>query len=69
LAGLTKIDPELPATWLEEDEPIYVHPRSPYVRVDALRSTRTVRIELRGVVLAESHSSVMLFEIGLPTRH
>jgi uncharacterized protein (DUF427 family) len=69
LTGLAKIDPELSAVWLEEDEQIFVHPRSPYTRVDALRSTRPVRIELRGVLLAESHSAVMLFETGLPTRH
>jgi uncharacterized protein (DUF427 family) len=69
LAGLAKIDPRLPATWLEEDEQIFVHPRNPYTRVDALRSTRTVRIELRGVILAECHSPVLVFETGLPTRH
>ena len=46
-----------------------MHPRSPYVRVDALRSTRRVRIELDGVVLAESASPVMVFETGLPTRY
>jgi uncharacterized protein (DUF427 family) len=69
LAGLVRIDPQLPATWLEEDEQIFVHPRNPYVRVDALRSTRTVHIELHGVVLAESHCPVMVFETGLPVRH
>jgi uncharacterized protein (DUF427 family) len=37
--------------------------------VDALRSTRTVRVELDGVVLAESSSPVMVFETGLPTRY
>ena len=31
--------------WFEEDEQVFVHPRNPYVRVDALRSTRHVRIE------------------------
>jgi uncharacterized protein (DUF427 family) len=46
-----------------------VHPRNPYVRVDALRSTRPVRVELDGVVLAESPSPVMVFETGLPTRY
>jgi uncharacterized protein (DUF427 family) len=55
--------------WFEEDEQIFVHPRSPYVRVDALRSTRTVRVELSGTVLAESSSTVMVFETGLPTRY
>jgi uncharacterized protein (DUF427 family) len=55
--------------WFEEDEEVFVHPRNPYSRVDALRSTRVVRIELDGVVLAESASPVMVFETGLPTRY
>jgi uncharacterized protein (DUF427 family) len=48
---------------------VFVHPRNPYVRVDALRSNRTVRVELDGVVLADSRSPVMVFETGLPTRY
>ncbi len=48
--------------WFEEDEQVYVHPRNPYTRVDALRSTRPVRIELDGAVLADSRSPVMVFE-------
>lgn len=55
--------------WYEEDEQVFIHPRSPYARVDALRSARRVRIELEGVVLAEADSLVMLFETGLPPRH
>jgi uncharacterized protein (DUF427 family) len=55
--------------WFEEDERVHVHPRSPYTRVDALRSTRHVRVELHGEVLAESSSPVLLFETGLPTRY
>ena len=55
--------------WFEEDEQVFVHPRSPYVRVDALRSAQTVRVELDGTVLAESSSPVMVFETGLPTRY
>jgi uncharacterized protein (DUF427 family) len=55
--------------WFEEDEEVFVHPRNPYARVDALRSTRTVRVELAGVVLAESSSPIMVFETGLPTRY
>jgi len=55
--------------WFEEDEEIFVHPRSPYTRVDALRSTRAVRVELDGVILAQSSSPVFVFETGLPTRY
>src|SRR6476469_9475964 len=54
--------------WFEEDEPLILHPRNPYVRVDSLRSHRHIRVELDGMVLAETHSPVLLFETGLPTR-
>ena len=43
--------------------------RNPYVRIDALRSHRHVRIEIDGAVLAETRSPVLLFETGLPTRY
>lgn len=55
--------------WFEEDEQVFVHPRNPYTRVDALRSTRTVQVSVDGVLLAESRSPVMVFETGLPTRY
>ena len=56
--------------WFEEDERIVGgHPRNPYARVDALRSHRHVRVELDGVLLAETRSTVLLFETGLPTRY
>jgi uncharacterized protein (DUF427 family) len=54
--------------WLEEDEPIYVHPRSPYVRVDILASSRHVKVELDGVTIAESSKPTILFETHLPAR-
>ncbi len=69
LAGMARFDWDALDAWFEEDEQVFVHPRSPYVRVDALRSTRSVRIELDGVALAESSSPVMVFETGLPTRY
>ena len=34
--------------WLEEDEPVYTHPRDPYTRVDILASSRHVRVEVDG---------------------
>jgi uncharacterized protein (DUF427 family) len=55
--------------WYEENEQIFVHPRSPYTRVDALRSSRHIRVAVAGVTLAESSSPVLLFETGLPTRY
>jgi uncharacterized protein (DUF427 family) len=69
LGGTVRFEWSALDAWFEEDEQVFVHPRNPYVRVDALRSTRPVRVELDGVVLAESPSPVMVFETGLPTRY
>jgi uncharacterized protein (DUF427 family) len=55
--------------WYEEDEEVFVHPRDPFVRVDALKSTRHVRAERDGHLLAESDSPILVFETGLPTRY
>ncbi len=69
LAGTVHFDWAALDSWFEEDEQVFVHPRDPYHRVDALRSDRAVRVELGGVVLADSPSPVMVFETGLPTRY
>jgi uncharacterized protein (DUF427 family) len=69
ITGTVRFEWDAFDSWFEEDEEVFVHPRSPYVRVDAIPSTRHVRIELDGVVLAESSSPVMVFETGLPTRY
>jgi uncharacterized protein (DUF427 family) len=69
LSGTVRFDWASLDAWFEEDEQVFVHPRNPYVRVDALRSSRPVRVELDGVVVADSPSPVMVFETGLPTRY
>jgi uncharacterized protein (DUF427 family) len=69
LAGFVRFDWAAMDAWFEEDEQVFVHPRSPYTRVDALRSTRRVSVSIDGVPLAESSSTVMVFETGLPTRY
>ena len=56
-------------TWMEEDEIVYTHPRSPYVRIDALASSRHVLVTLAGVVVADSRRSVVLYETGLVPRY
>jgi uncharacterized protein (DUF427 family) len=55
--------------WLEEDEPIYVHPRDPYKRVDILASSRQVEVGIDGQVVASSRQPRILFETGLPPRY
>jgi uncharacterized protein (DUF427 family) len=54
--------------WLEEDEPVVGHPRDPYHRCDVRRSSRRVRIEAGGEVLAESDRPRLMFETNLPVR-
>jgi uncharacterized protein (DUF427 family) len=64
VAGLVRFDWDA-LDWFEEDEQVFVHPRNPYSRVDALRSSRQVRVELDGHLLAESTSSVLVLRPGL----
>ena len=51
-----------------EDERQLGHLRDPYHRVDAMESSRHVRVTVGGEVVAESDRPVMLFETGLPPR-
>ena len=55
--------------WFEEEERIVGHPRDPFKRIDIRSSSRHVRIEVDGQVLAESVRPMLLFETGLPTRY
>ena len=77
-AGFRPDDPELAEyvvldfkafdEWYEEDERLVSHPREPYHTVALRPSSRTVRVELNGVLLAESSRPTFGFETSLPTR-
>lgn len=54
--------------WFEEDEEVFVHARDPYKRIDILRSSRHVIVEVDGVVVADSTKPTMLFETSLRRR-
>ena len=54
--------------WREEDEHIVSHPHDPFGRIDVLRSSRHVRVEHDGRLLAESSRPMLLFETLLPVR-
>ncbi len=69
LRDLVRVDWGAMDEWLEEDELVYVHPRSPYTRVDILASSRRVQVVLDGVELADSDQPRILFETGLPPRY
>ncbi|RXZ83128.1 DUF427 domain-containing protein [Paenibacillaceae bacterium] len=55
--------------WFEEEEEVFVHPRDPYKRVDAIISSRHIQVELNGVVVADSKRPVIVFETGVPVRY
>jgi uncharacterized protein (DUF427 family) len=69
LRGLVRFDWDSMDAWFEEDEEVYVHPRSPYTRVDVLPSSRRVEVSIGGVVVADSNQPRILFETGLPPRY
>ena len=56
-------------SWFEEDDEVFVHSRDLYSRVDVLHSSRHIRIEVRGVTVADTHRPCLLFETHLPTRY
>jgi uncharacterized protein (DUF427 family) len=55
--------------WFEEETEVFVHPRSPEVRIDALPSSRHVRVLIDGEVVADSVRPTILYETGLPPRY
>ncbi len=78
VAGFRPADPDLADyvvldfrtvdEWFEENERNYGHPRDPFHRIDILPSSRSVRLELDGELLAESTKPMLLFETMLPAR-
>ncbi len=54
--------------WYEEDEEMLGHPRDPFSRVDALRSSRRVQVQVGGRLIADSSCPVLVFETGLRVR-
>jgi uncharacterized protein (DUF427 family) len=69
LAGLVYVPFDAADKWLEEDEPMLGHARDPFARIDVRRSSRHVRVEKDGELLAETRRPTLLFETGLVTRY
>ena len=69
LEGLVLLDSAGLDAWFEEDDPVLGHARDPFSRLDILPSSRTVRIALDGVLVAESARPQLVFESPiLPVR-
>ena len=69
LAGYILLEFAAFDAWYEEDEPNVAHPRDPFHRIDIVHSSRHVRVERDGEVLAESSNPYLLFEPPLPVRY
>jgi uncharacterized protein (DUF427 family) len=68
LAGYVALDFGAFDAWYEEDEQVVGHPRDPFHRVDVRRTSRPVRIEIDGEVIADTTQARLLFETSLPVR-
>jgi len=69
LAGYLALDWEALDHWFQEDDEVIGHLRDPYHRVDVLPTSRVIRVELDGDVLAESDRALAMPETLLPTRY
>lgn len=56
-------------SWLEEDLPIYGHPKDPFKRIDILPSTRPIEVRIGGTTVAKSSFAQHLHETGLRVRY
>ncbi|KAK4946018.1 hypothetical protein LTR10_014820 [Elasticomyces elasticus] len=71
LAGLVKIDFKALDALYEEQAQVLYHPKDPYHRVDILPTGRKVRVEIDGVVVADTEDQggvFSLWETNLPGR-
>jgi uncharacterized protein (DUF427 family) len=68
LRGRVRFDFDAMDAWFEEDEEIFVHPRSPNTRIQILPSSRHVTVAVDGIVIADSHRPTFLHESGLIRR-
>jgi uncharacterized protein (DUF427 family) len=54
--------------WYEEDERMLGHPRNPYHRVDCVRTSRRLRVEVAGAALVDTAETIGVYETALAPR-
>lgn len=69
LRGRVRLEWDSMDAWFEENVEVFVHPRSPEVRIDVLPSSKHVRVLVEGTVVADSVRPSVLFEALLPPRY
>ncbi|TVY84554.1 hypothetical protein LSUE1_G000746 [Lachnellula suecica] len=69
LSNLVRVEVSALDTWFVEDEKLLgPHPKDPYKRVDCIPSSREIKVEVNGTVVARSTQNVFLYETLLRTR-
>jgi uncharacterized protein (DUF427 family) len=68
LRGMVRFDFDAMDAWFEEDEEIFVHPRSPQTRIQILPSSRHVTVMVDGIVIADTQRPTFVHETGLIRR-
>jgi uncharacterized protein (DUF427 family) len=51
--------------WYEEDERVFGHPRNPYHRVDCVRTSRRLVVEIAGRTLVDTNETIGVYETAL----
>jgi uncharacterized protein (DUF427 family) len=51
--------------WYEEDEQVFGHPRNPYHRVDCVRTSRRLTVEIAGVTIVDTTETMGVYETAL----
>ena len=64
-AGHVSVPWDAVDAWFEEDEQVHGHPRNPYHRVDCLRTSRRLHVEVAGTVLVDTDATVGVYETSL----
>ena len=68
LKNYVAIDMAAADDWFEEDTEIFVQPRDPYRRVDILESSRSLRVEVDGVVVVQTRRPRLVLETSMPVQ-
>ncbi len=66
--GFLAVDWGTPDHWYEEEDEVFLHPRNPYHRIECLRTTRHLRVEVAGAVLVDAPATIALYETALEPR-
>jgi len=70
LENLVRIEVSALDSWFVEDEKLLgPHPKDPYKRIETFPTSREIRIEVDGVVVAKSNQNVFLYETMLRPRY